>query len=112
MQLRTKTCVINRMPKAVLQGNSLNSIEEYSQRILEWKVKQLLTYLGIQNRSWKNLLDVVFAGKCFTLRRNFWNIVLAIVFLRLTTYLVCCVDLQFKVLVVKVQSTIQISFFM
>src|SRR6218665_2917296 len=109
MQLRN---AINLLTRAVLQQSGLNSKEEYSRRTLKWKVNQLLTYLGIQNRFWRNLLDVAYVTKWLKLRRNFWSIVTVIVFLHLLTYLLHCVDLYFKVLVVKVQSKIQISFFM
>src|SRR6218665_1900339 len=109
MQLRN---AINLLPRAVFPQSHFNSREEYSRNVLKWEVIQLLTYLRMQNCFWKILLDVVFAGKCLTLRRNFWIIVMVIVFLHLMTYLLYCVDLFFKVLVVKIQSKIQIYSFM
>src|SRR6218665_3709845 len=109
IQLRN---AINLLPRAVLPPSGFNSKEEYHRSILKWEVNQLLTYLNMQHRFWRNLLDVAYVTKWLKLRRNFWSIVMAIVGLHLMTYLFHCVDLYFNVLVVKVQSKIQISSFM
>src|SRR6218665_3980077 len=57
-----------------------------------WQVTQLLTYRRMQNRFWKGLLDVVCVVTCWTLRRNFWSIVMVIVCLHPMTYLLTCGD--------------------
>src|SRR6218665_1121953 len=84
---------INVLPRAVLQQSTFNSKEEYSQTTLKWMVIQLLTYLRIQHRFWRNLLDVAYVTKCLKMGRKFWSIVMAIVGLHPMTYLLHCVDL-------------------
>src|SRR6218665_1976269 len=111
-QLRNDKRKRNLIPRVIRQQSSLCSMEEHSVFKLKLQIlvesHVLYQYLetdnvdmltisilpSMQKHLYQNLLDAVTVMNCLTQRRNLLNIVIAIDFLQLTTYLLNCAELR------------------